>query len=224
MTRLPQNRGRRSAARVLVCGFVLSVGVGCGASRPEAAAPGINEPERSAEADTAVKLRHQIVFRTASDVQVFEGYLLKRGESFIVKAFAGPGVELFTIVRGPAGPRDTLHIPGLDEKLDPARVGDDIGRVYLSGCPRDDGKRELTCRVRGELLIETFDEEGRLTRRVYPEAHGIGLTIDYEGFAPHLGGVMAETIRLSWGKSPSEMLIRLVGAERVPAPSSQVFR
>jgi hypothetical protein len=162
----------------------------------------------------AVRMRHQISFAQAEDVQVFDGYMLLAGERLLVKAFAGPGVDLFTVVRDGAAHGERLHVAGLSDRIDMEKVGADIARVYLGGCPRPaGGAGEATCDFYGEPLTERFDAGGRLVARRFPQAHGIGLDVTYDDFAPFACGERARRIALRWGGSANEMAIRLAACE-----------
>ena len=148
----------RAASRLPV--FLGAVLLACGAALTpkENRADGPGEP--------ALKMRHQILFSHGGDVQVFEGYMILADDAFIVRAFAGPGVDLFTVARSGDRHRSTLHIPALKDRIDIEKVGDDIARVYLSGCKPPPGAADQTpaspksvrhCRFFGEPLTEVID-------------------------------------------------------------------
>jgi hypothetical protein len=171
-----------------------------------------------------VKMRHQISFAQGDDVQVFDGYMLLAGERLLVKAFAGPGVDLFTVVRDGAAHGERLHIKGLSDRIDMAKVGADISRVYLGGCKGPaGGGGEATCDFYGEPLTERFDAAGRLVGRSFPQAHGIGLDVTYDDVAPFACGERARRITLRWGGSRNEMVIRLVACDRIEGVDPAVF-
>jgi hypothetical protein len=187
---------------------VLALGAAaCGSGRPPVAEDG------AGGGIAALRMRHQIAFAQGDDVQVFDGYLLLAGERLLVKAFAGPGVDLFTVVRDGAAHAERLHVAGLADRIDMAKVGADIARVYLGGCPRPAGAIEAACDFYGEPMSERFDAGGRLVARSFPEAHGIGLDVSYGDFAGSSCGEQPRRIVLRWGGSPNEMAIRLVGCE-----------
>ncbi len=177
--------------------------VGCAAAKTDA---GLNEKPN-------LKLRHQILFTSEQESHVFEGYMILSNDSFMVKAFAGPGVDLFTVVRGKDERCGALHIEGLKGKMDIDAVGDDIARVYLGGCEGRPGGGELTCQYDGESLVESYDPEGRLTTRVFPDAHGIGLKIRYEEHSGAAGSALANRITLTWGAAGNRMVIKTVDVE-----------
>lgn len=179
--------------------------IGCGPGAPvPATAP--------TDASPAIRLRHQIMVRYDEQAQVFEGYMIHVGEAFLVKAFAGPGIDLFTVRRD--GPRhaEEAHVPGLADRLDLERVGSDIARAYLSGCEPPAGAGEVECSFYGEPLSERYDERGHLLERSFPEAHGIGLQVSYAEYSERAGRELAGSITLRWGESGNEMLIRLLDA------------
>ena len=186
-------------------------------------APCVPEADGAGGGLPAVKMRHQISFAQGDDVQVFDGYMLLAGERLLVKAFAGPGVDLFTVVRDGAAHGERLHIKGLADRMDMAKVGADIARVYLGGCPHPAGAAEATCAFYDEPMIESFDDGGRLVGRSFPQAHGIGLTVTYAEFAPFDCGERARRIVLRWGGSANEMVIRLVACERLERVDPGVF-
>jgi hypothetical protein len=205
----------RTAFIVVALAFVAACG-----SR----APRVPEIGRSPGGLEAVKMRHQISFTHGDDVQVFDGYMLLAGERLLVRAFAGPGVDLFTVVRDGAAHGEKLHIPALADRIDMAKVGADIARVYLGGCPRPEGGAlEATCAFYGESMTERFDADGRLVARRFPQAHGIGLTVTYDDFAGSACGERARRISLRWSGSGNEMVIRLVACERLERVDPAVF-
>jgi hypothetical protein len=172
----------------------------------------------------AIKMRHQISFTRGEDVQVFDGYMLLAGERLLVKAFAGPGVDLFTVVRDGAAHDERLHIAGLADRIDMEKVGGDIARVYLGGCPRGEGgAAEATCDFYGEPMIENLDAAGRLISRRFPEAHGIGLDVTYDDFAPFACGERARRVTMRWGMSGNEMAIHLVACEILDKVDPAIF-
>jgi hypothetical protein len=169
-------------------------------------------------------MRHQISFAQGDDVQVFDGYMLLAGERLLVKAFAGPGVDLFTVVRNGAAHGERLHIAGLADRIDMVKVGADIARVYLGGCAKPAaGASEATCDYYGEPMIERFDAGGRLIERSFPQAHGIGLTVTYAELEPFACGERSRHITLKWGGSKNEMVIRLVACEILDKVDPKVF-
>jgi len=182
---------------------------GCGpAVQPPEDGTGVEQP--------ALRLRHQIMVRYGDQLQVFEGYMILRGEAFLVKAFAGPGIDLFTVRRD--GPRhaEEAHVPGLADRLDLGQVGADIARAYLPGCRVPAAEDVSECEFYGEPLVERYDDRGRLIERTFPEAHGIGLHVTYGDYAAGLGHETAGTITLSWGESGNEMVIRLLDTQPLP--------
>jgi hypothetical protein len=198
-----------AAALAAACG-----GHGRGASTAVPEAPG---------GLTVLKMRHQISFRRGDDVQVFEGYMLLAGDRLLVRAFAGPGVDLFTVVRDGAAHAETLQIPGLADRIDMQAVGADIARVYLGGCPPRAGGGEASCAFYGEPMAETYDAAGRLTARRFPEAHGVGLSVTYERFEPCAGAERAGDVTLRWGGSANEMTIHLAACEVMRGVDPSVF-
>ena len=107
--------------------------------------------------DTPAKMRHQIMVRYGDEVQVFEGYMIREGNAFLVRAFAGPGVDLFTVARDGKRHREEAHISALEERLDLEAVSMDIARAYLGGCEKPEGTK-AECTLLGEPMIEEFDE------------------------------------------------------------------
>jgi hypothetical protein len=193
--------------------------VACGSRVPRVAADG-----GEGGGLEAVRMRHQISFAQGEDVQVFDGYMLLAGERLLVKAFAGPGVDLFTVVRDGAAHGERLHVAGLSDRIDMAKVGADIARVYLGGCKGPaGGAGEATCDFYGEPMTERYDSGGRLVARSFPQAHGIGLDVTYEELAPFACGERARRITMRWGGSKNEMVIRLVACERLDRVDPAVF-
>jgi hypothetical protein len=169
-----------------------------------------------AEERTALRLRHQIMVRYDDRVEVFEGYMILLGQAFLVRAFAGPGIDLFTVKRDRDRHHEEAHVAGLKERLDLERVGADIARVYLPGCADAIAGQEVACAFYGEELREQYDDQGRLVSRFFPEAHGVGLTVSYADYGLRAGSELAGEIRLSWGESGNEMVIRLLEVEPLP--------
>lgn len=184
--------------------------VGCGAPAIEAA--------REEAGGGALRLRHQIMVEYGSESQVFEGYMIWRGDAFYVKAFAGPGVDLFTVVRSGEWHREEAHIDALAERLDLEAVGADIARAYLDGCDDEEVAGLTRCDFHDEPLEETRDEFGRIAKRRFPEAHGIGLTVLYTDYAERSGEELAGKIELSWGEGANRMVIVLLDASRATGP------
>jgi hypothetical protein len=165
-------------AAVMACGTVQSTG----ASRPTA--------------DEALKMRHQIVFRHGDEVHVFEGYLiLMNPRRLLVKAFAGPGVDLFTVARDGNWHREVLHLSGLENKIDMTLVADSIFRVYMAPCPKIAGRDLAVCERGGEQMEEYFDSAGRLTRRLFDPAK---IEIRYQNYQPWCGQMLPEKISITW--------------------------
>jgi hypothetical protein len=196
-----------SRTALAILAFV-AASAGCGVTAPRA---------RDASVAGGVwRLRHQILYSRAGEDQVFDGYMIRAGDAFLVKAFAGPGVELFTVIRNGAAHREILHIPGLEGKIDMAAVGEDIARVYLGGCARPAGKGDAECELAGEKMIETYGAGGDLAQRRFPQAHGIGLLVTYEGWADWSGARLAGKVTLVWGQGRGTMIIRLLACEPMP--------
>ena len=162
--------------------------------------------------DTPAKMRHQIMVRYGNEVQVFEGYMIRGGNAFLVRAFAGPGVDLFTVARDGKRHREEAHISALEERLDLEAVSMDIARAYLGGCEKPEGTK-AECTLLGEPMIEEFDELGRLVARRFPEAHGIGMRIVYEEYDDYLDGQAPWKIVLEWGEGKNRMVIKLLSVE-----------
>jgi hypothetical protein len=161
--------------------------------------------------------RHQILFQNKDDTQVFEGVMMRSKDAYVVQAFAGPGVDLFTVARVKERHKETLHIKALADRIDVTKIGDDIYRVYMDGCPVMNNlaaKRQVTCVLNGQRAVESFDDASQLTERSFPDAHGIGLTIRYRDYQSTVGGHLPSRIELSWGNSPDRlMVIRTVAVE-----------
>ena len=169
---------------------------------PTACVPAGSRPARPAGRSTeerAVKMRHQILFSSPTRKDVFEGFMVLFEDAFYVKAFAGPGVELFTIARDRDRRVDILHIEGLEEQIDIKRVGDDIHRVYLEGCGPVEPASVSSCTVDNESIEERFDAQGNLIQRTFPAAHGIGLTVTYSGYKDWDGRSLPKKTTLEWG-------------------------
>jgi hypothetical protein len=181
---------------------------GCGVTAPRA--------RDAPVASEAWRLRHQIMYSRDGQDQVFDGYMIRSGDAFLVKAFAGPGVELFTVARDGDAHREVLHIPGLAGRIDMAAVGEDIALVYQGGCARPGGAGSAECALLGEPMIETYDAAGDLAQRRFPKAHGIGLVITYEGYADRPGTRLADKVTLRWGEGRSTMIIKLLSCEPMP--------
>jgi hypothetical protein len=191
---------------VLVLGAAL-VG-GCSAAPTPPAGAGA-----TLSADGALRLRHQIMVRYGERAEVFEGYMIWRGDAFFVRAFAGPGVDLFTVVRDGATQRSALHLSGLGDRIDLEAVGADIARAYLGGCPAPAGGGAARCTFHGEPLEERYAPDGRLLERRFPTAHGIGVTIRYAEHRRSAARELAGRITLEWGDGGNSMVIVLLDVE-----------
>jgi hypothetical protein len=203
---------RRSVAAAALLAAAL---LGCGGAPPAG--------ETAPRPVPAVKMRHQILFSGSGGEHVFEGYMLLAGDALMVKAFAGPGVDLFTVTRDGASHAEELHLPGLADRIDVTKVGADIARVYLGACPDRAPSTETTCAILGQEAVERLDADGRLVERRFPDAHGVGLRISYEEFEDLGGRVEPRTIRLFWGESPNRMVIRLVAIDVLDHVDRAVF-
>jgi len=189
--------------------------VGCGGTQPGT--------ETVPDEPPVLKMRHQILFAGPGGEHVFEGYMLLGRDALLVKAFAGPGVDLFTVTRDGAAHTETLHIPSLADRIDVFKVGADIARVYLGACPGRAPASETTCAILGEEVVERLDAEGRLVERRFPAAHGVGLTVVYGEFEEISGRIEPRMIRLAWGEGPNRMVIRLVELELLDDVDPSVF-
>jgi len=187
--------------------------LGCGSPAQEGA-PTAGAGLQGATA-APIRLRHQIMVEYGEEAQVFEGYMVLGEDAFLVKAFAGPGVDLFTVVRNGARRRDELHMPALEGRIDLEAVGDDIARVYLRGCAPPAGAAAARCDFHGEPLEEDYDAEGRTIERRFPKAHGIGVRVTYRELSRRLGETVAGRIELRWGAGGNRMAIVLVDAQRL---------
>ena len=161
----------------------------------------------------AIKMRHQILFRFGEEAHVFEGYMIHRDEAFYVKAFAGPGVDLFTLVRDGAWHREELHIPGLKDKIDLHLVSESIAKVYLGGCVPVSGPGETACDFYGERMVETYRSGGGLVRREFLSESQGALTIRYRESDSCGGYLVPKRIELTWGEGDVSMVIRLVACD-----------
>ena len=167
----------------------------------------------------AIKMRHQILFRFGEETHVFEGYMIHRDEAFYVKAFAGPGVDLFTVARDGERHRHQLHLSGLEDKIDLGLVEKSIARVYLPGCGAEPGIRQARCRLLGEPLEERYHADGTIAeRRFEGTTDGPGpLVIRFEEYGMCATHPMARRIELSWQKADIRMVIQLVECEATEA-------
>lgn len=171
-----------------------------------------------------VKMRHQILFRSGDSEHVFEGYMLLGSDAFLVKAFAGPGVDLFTVVRNGEDQREDLHIAELADRIDVKAIGEEIARIYLGGCPARSSGEEAGCELFGQRMTEAYGPDGRLLERRFPDAHGVGLVVRYEDYRVLSGRSVPKRIVLSWGKGDNRMEISLAGLETVEAVDPDIFK
>lgn len=195
---------RRSTAILSFWSLVFLL-TACGASRKSPASHG-EEP--------AWRLRHQIVFTSKGDEKIFEGYMILSKNAFLVKAFAGPGVDLFTVVRDGERHQEILHLDALADRIDVTRIGEDIRRTYLAWCPGQAAPQQW-CTANGEQLVVSTNSEGQVTRKHFPAAHGVGLYVTYKDTLQVAGRALPKRIQLVWGDGTFRMLILLTEAERV---------
>ena len=194
---------------------------GCGGARSATTGPTGEGSADASRPTVGLEMRHQILFSSAARDDVFEGIMLLFDDAFFVKAFAGPGVELFTVARRGQYHKEVLHIDGLADRIDVTRVGADINRVYLAGCEgAAKPSSERRCIRDGETVIEAFDADGRLATRRFPDAHGIGLTITYKEYVNGQGRALPKRITLAWGTSKNCMVILMVSNS--PAASDAI--
>jgi hypothetical protein len=138
--------------------------------------------------------------------------MIQAGDGFIVRAFAGPGIDLFTVTRTAFEASQEAFVPGLAKRVDMVQVGDDIARVYRAGCGGPFATM-TACTLGAEPLEEWLGESGEILRRHYPAAHGTGLTIVYERRETMCGQQMPRRVVLSWGKAESKMVIFTAGCK-----------
>ena len=160
-----------------------------------------------------LKMRHQILFQHREDAHVFEGYMILKKDAFFVKAFAGPGVDLFTLAREGAWHREELHIASLADTIDLELVSDSIARVYLGACVGASPSGRVSCDFHGEEMTEHYNAEGQLARRVFPNALSRQLVIDYQEYSTYFGRALPRKIQLVWHEGEITMVIRLVACE-----------
>lgn len=196
--------------RVLLTLLLSCTALGCSAAAPSGGGPATTTAG-------AVRLRHQIMVRYGERAEVFEGYMVLRGDAFFVRAFAGPGVDLFTVVRDGAEQRQALHIAGLADRIDLAAVGADIARAYLGGCAAPAPGGSVACELYGEPLDERYDAAGRVVERRFPDAHGIGVTVAYREHRRWGERELAGRITLQWGDGANSMVIVLLDVEELGA-------
>jgi hypothetical protein len=179
------------------------------------------------EADGAqvagLKMRHQIMFDYGGEIQVFEGYMISAEDSFLVKAFAGPGVDLFTVIDNNGTQHNELHLQALKDRIDLAQVGADIARAFLSGCVANKSSSRLECDFHNEPLVEKFDEQGRLVERFFPQAHQVGLKVYYSEYATQCGDSRPVQTTLRWGQGNNRIVIRMVGCELLNRIDPKIF-
>lgn len=209
-------------SRNIILFLILMSAAACGAAAPTNAT-GISSGEQASD---TVKMRHQILFQNKDDTQVFEGVMIHRKDGYIVQAFAGPGMDLFTVARSGGQHKEILHIQALSNKIDVSKIGEDIFCIYMEGCPSDSpvtGTEEISCVREGRRLTENFNPDGRLVARQFPDAHGIGLSIQYSGYNPLAGRWIPTRIALRWGDFAQSLTIQTVSAEGVEAAESEVI-
>jgi hypothetical protein len=173
-------------------------------------------PKKAPSGDSgeqALRMRHQILFRFGEEEHVFEGYMILKKGAFFVKAFAGPGVDLFTLVREGAWHREELHLAALKDKIDLNLVSASIAKVYLGGCPGAKPGGEAACDFYGEEVVESYGAKGELVTRRFSSAEQGALVIRYREFDSCPGRSMAKKIVLTWQKGEITMVIRLVACD-----------
>lgn len=175
-----------------------------------------------------VKMQHQILFQNKEDSQVFEGVMIRRTDGYIVQAFAGPGVDLFTVARSGERHKETLHIQSLAARIDVSKIGEDIFCIYMKGCvsgeaPAATQNKAVSCVQQGRRMTEHFDADGRLTARRFPDAHGIGLFIQYDDYRSFSGRSLPVRIVLRWGNSERSLTIHTVSAETADGEAGAVI-
>ncbi len=194
----------RVSTLIVFLGMTLML-TACGASKKSTA---------NQEMEPAWRLQHQILFTFRGEEKVFEGYMILTKEAFLVKAFAGPGVDLFTVVRDRERHREVLHLDSLADRIDVTRIGEDIRRIYLAWCPGET-KPQQWCSVNGEQLVVSTNPQGRVSRKHFPSAHGVGLYITYKDTIRVADRELPKRIELVWGDGTFRMVILLTAAERV---------
>ena len=185
---------------------LLLLATACGSNLPELKTPGAHE-------QMSFRLRHQIKARRGDDVYVFEGYMILQGDAFVVRAFAGPGVSLFTVTRDGDKHTEKAHVPGLNNKLNLESVGLDIARAYFAGCPGSSSGEITKCTILGQIAHETHAPNGDLLTRRFPSAYKDGLLIEYLDYTKKMDRRWAKRIHLKWSGKENEMEIFLLTVE-----------
>ncbi len=204
--------------------------LGCGGLGP------VPVDASNGQSEIIVTERHQILFQNNDDSQVFEGVVMRvehrnaetcTAVSYVVQAFAGPGVDLFTIARDRDRHKETLHLKSLADKIDAVKIGEDIHRIYLPTCPvigENAKPPQVSCMLCGERAEDIYDASGRLTKRHFPDAHGIGLDIRYLDYQSTQVGPAPFRIELRWGDNSNRlMVIRVVSSELSSDADPQIF-
>jgi hypothetical protein len=178
--------------------------VACGATRPPASDSG----SQTAGEEPAFELRHRIIAEYGSETQIFEGVMILQGQGFLVRAFAWPGLGLFTVARNGESHDERAHLPGLEGRLDLDAVGMDITRTFLGGCdpPLDGG--DVECLLLGQVMVEVYDEGGRRLSRLFPDAYEGGFRVSYRDHAMRFDRWWALEIELEFGDSGNGMVFR----------------
>lgn len=193
--------GRFPAAGWLCCLLVCSELFCCGGTTPPV--------QRNDNESPPLRMHHQILFRHGEDQHVFDGYMLVYRTGYIVKAFAGPGIDLFTVVKRGAQSKAVLHLPGLQDRMDMRAISQDIARIYALPCGPKADRGSVSCLILGEMATEKYDQEGRLISRHFARAHGVGLDISYSDYRRHLDRDDPYRMHLKWGHGQVEMIIIL---------------
>lgn len=140
----------RHVAPVLVL-----AGLACGS-------PGAIDVGRWAGPD--LRIDHSFWLEARGQSFLGRGVVQRRGDRLDLLLLAPTGQRLLTVEARGRKVRARASVPAL-ERLDPARLLDDVRWALFAGCPGTLPGPEVRCEVDGRQVVEARDDGGRPVRR-----------------------------------------------------------
>jgi len=123
-----------------------------------------------------LRIDHSLWLEARGQSFLGRGVLQRRGDRLDLLLLAPTGQRLLTVEARGRTVRARATVPAL-ERLDPARLLDDVRWALFAGCPGSLPGPEVRCEVGGRRVVEARDEGGRPVRR---EVRRRGSTIRVE--------------------------------------------
>ncbi|HOU53905.1 MAG TPA: DUF3261 domain-containing protein [Myxococcota bacterium] len=132
-----------------------------------------------------LRVDHALWLEAGGQSFLGRGVVQRRGDRLDLLLLAPTGQRLLTVQAQGRQVRSRAAVPAL-ERLDPARLLDDVRWAFFDGCPAGLKGPEVQCQVDGHRVTEVRDDQGHPVRR---EVHRRGSTvrIAFEGWSQETG-------------------------------------